>query len=105
VLIRLGEEVARCARCGSTEFAHMDPGTEMNEFSELLCAVCEAPVIYAELVVQIGPRALAKAARRLGAAPAPKLRLVCERRIPEWEREGQPPDERSSPEKAKPRPH
>jgi hypothetical protein len=86
VLIRLGDEVARCAQCGSTEFAHLDPGTELDELSELLCAMCEGPAIYADLVLQIGPRALAKAARRLGRGPSPGLKLIFNRRAAEQER-------------------
>lgn len=59
--VRLGDTVARCPECQATEFGRPEPGSELTELSELLCTTCERVATYGELLLQIGPRALAAA--------------------------------------------
>jgi hypothetical protein len=59
--VRLGEEVAACPDCGSTEFVHVDPGEDLSLLTQLVCATCERPSNHGTLVLQIGQRALNRA--------------------------------------------
>jgi hypothetical protein len=75
--VRLGDTIARCAHCGSTEFVHMEPGNDLDEASDLVCATCEAPALHGELILQIATPAYREAGSRLrGTARkhAPKRR-------------------------------
>jgi hypothetical protein len=65
LIIHLGDVHARCLECGHCEFVHVDPGTELDELSELLCAGCERPVMQGELILQIAAEALKSARQRL----------------------------------------
>jgi hypothetical protein len=65
LIIHLGDVHARCLECGHCEFVAVDPGTELDEMSELLCAGCETPVMQGELILQIAAEALKDARRKL----------------------------------------
>jgi hypothetical protein len=71
--IRLGDTAARCETCEGNDFVHLDPGTELNEFSELLCSCCETPASQGDLIVQIAGRALAEAGKRMRRKPRKKV--------------------------------
>lgn len=60
--VRLGDTVARCPECQGADFGRPDPGAELDELSELLCTTCERVATHGELLLQIGPRALATVA-------------------------------------------
>lgn len=63
--MRLGNAVARCERCDGSEFVHLDPGTELDGFSQLLCGCCETPATYGDLIVRIAGEGLREAGERL----------------------------------------
>jgi hypothetical protein len=65
VQVRLGEEIAACPDCGATEFVHVDPGEELTLLTPLVCATCERPFNHGALVLQVGPRALDAARRKM----------------------------------------
>lgn len=68
--IHLGKAIARCARCGGAIFRFADEREALKEWPELVCTRCQRPTTYQELILQIGPRALAglsPAGRRGGA--------------------------------------
>jgi hypothetical protein len=65
VIIHLGDVHARCRECGHCEFVPVDPGSELDELSELICAACEVPVMHGELILQIAAEALKSARQRL----------------------------------------
>ena len=63
--VRVGDEVAACPDCGATEFVHVDPGEDLDLFTPLACGTCERPTVHGTLVLQIGPRALNAARKRM----------------------------------------
>jgi hypothetical protein len=65
VIIHLGDVHARCRECGHCEFIPVDPGSDLDELSELICAACEVPVMHGELILQIADEALKDARRKL----------------------------------------
>ena len=77
--VRLGDTIARCAHCGGTEFVHVEPGHDLDEASDLVCAACEAPALHGELIIQIATQAYREAGSRLrgrAAKPAAKRRAA-----------------------------
>lgn len=66
--IRLGATIARCPRCGDTEFVPAEPGDHLDESSDMMCASCEAPALHGELILQIAAQAYQDAGERLRGA-------------------------------------
>ena len=70
--IRLGDTIARCPRCGASEFVPIDPGNELDEASDMVCASCETPALHGELILQIATQAYQEVGERLRAGPPRK---------------------------------
>jgi hypothetical protein len=60
VLIRVGEILATCARCGGMDFEPLSKG-ELLHTSELRCAGCGNKERYLALLDQIGEEAMTRA--------------------------------------------
>ena len=65
--VRLGNVRAQCECCRSTYFVSAEPGEEITEASDLICAVCETVTTYAALILRIGDEGLKAARERLRA--------------------------------------
>ncbi len=70
--IRLGDTIARCPRCGASDFVHADPGNDLDEASDMVCASCETPALHGELILQIAAKAYHDVGERLRAGPPRK---------------------------------
>ena len=54
----IGELLARCARCGGTQFAPAIPGTAMKMTSTLLCCACTFRVTHGALLAALASEAV-----------------------------------------------
>ena len=54
----IGELLARCARCGGTQFAPAIPGTALKMTSTLLCCACTFRVTHGALLAELASEAV-----------------------------------------------
>jgi len=92
ITLRMGELLARCAKCDGTEFGATDGTNRVTFTSEVACRACGERVIYGNLVAQLAKDAVlhsrtmsAHRARRQAAMlkSSPKLRALREKSMPE----------------------
>jgi hypothetical protein len=55
---RMGQLLARCNRCDSTEFAPADPGAPLRLTSKLVCRACGEAVVHGNLIAQLAQDAV-----------------------------------------------
>jgi hypothetical protein len=55
---RMGQLLARCSRCDSTEFAPADPAWPLTLTSALVCRACGEKVIHGNLIAQLAQDAV-----------------------------------------------
>jgi hypothetical protein len=60
----IGELLARCARCGGTQFAPAIPGTALKMTSTLLCCACRFRVTHGALLAELATAKIIRIARR-----------------------------------------
>jgi hypothetical protein len=60
----IGELLARCARCGGTQFAPAIPGTALKMTSTLLCCACTFRVTHGALLAELATAKIIRIARR-----------------------------------------
>jgi hypothetical protein len=60
----IGELLARCARCGGTQFAPAIPGTALKMTSTLLCCACTFRVTHGALLAELASAKIIRVARR-----------------------------------------
>ena len=84
---KMGELLARCARCDTTEFVAAEPAAKLRFTSELICAACGERVVHGNLIAQLAKDAVhqsramtvARAKRRERLlSNSPKLRAMNE---------------------------
>jgi hypothetical protein len=57
---RIGNLLAQCARCQSTQFRRVRPDEPLRMTSRLLCSTCGEEVVHGDLLVSLGRSLIAK---------------------------------------------
>jgi hypothetical protein len=77
----IGDVLARCARCGGTQFAPAVPGMALKMTSTLLCCSCTFSVKHGELLAHLASQAIQHsramaALKRRPKAPQPSAKII-----------------------------